>query len=198
MKKRLLIIPLIALMSLTSCENKYVEGKFFDKKVLKEADVIDLPVPEGTFLRCYSKFGTSTREVLVSSPNGNESKAYAQLVYGYLISRSYKYLYGVSAKPIVHNWKLKEANSFEDHILTGTLSNGYYFFFSNNDFYEKESSDNYYFIDGTGIYISSFGGTREYNNDKKSFKYDYNIRIELNGSHTFSIPKNPQSSSTYE
>ena len=193
MKKFLLLISLITI-SLTSCGVNYVKNQFFDSSFLKREGIPKLPRPEGKLLRSYTYLDEITREVYVNNEKKVTRDEYAQQVFGYIKSLSFKYFYTVTANDFLLTWNLdeeKEINSLDDCYLNNYGT--YFFFYSNKDPYEENDIK---YIKGTGINV---GGSGTVSNRKVNFKFDYNIRICTSKSWEFVLGSSEETpTSSYE
>ena len=183
MKKLLLFIPLLAI-SLTSCGVNYTSGKFFSDSLLKKEGIKDLPKPEGKLLREMSTYDKIVKTVYIQNNEQEYGKKYAQTVFDYLRSLSFKHFYSVTASDFLLNWRLseREINSLEDCKYQENI-HIYYFFCSNSEKYQSENDITY--IDGIGVQVTATSGSID--NFKKSFKFDCAIKLCTNEAWNFSF-----------
>ena len=182
MKFNKIAIAIIPLFVLTSCRSSYVEGAFFDKKVLCEHEIEELPIPEGNILR----YGDCDLYV-----NSSEElkEGYLKLVFEYINSSSFKHLYavksiqrGVVAPVLYFRAYVFESIDFDDFFYE--WENSYWFIYSNNDI--RKNDDELDIIDANIITIFLDKNTIKYNN--KEFEMTYEIRL-IKGETCFIVPE---------
>lgn len=175
-------VAIIPLLLLSSCKSSYVEGAFFDKKVLCEREIEELPIPEGSILRYgdCSLYVNSSEEL---------KERYLKLVFEYIKSSSFKHLYavksiqrGVVAPVLYSRAYVFESIDFDDFFYEE--ENSYWFIYSNNDI--RKNDDELDIIDANVITIFLDKSTIKY--DNKEFEMTYEIRL-TKGKTCFIVPE---------
>ena len=183
---------LLASTLLSSCgNNQYVENSFFDKELLKQEEIEDLPAAPGNPLLYKKVYGLTNAFVYMDASKASSDCAsfYAQSVYEYLKEKYFKYLYTISSQNYhsaqmigKYAYTVKDAQELTD-FYGGTakseMNNAWTFVFSNEEPLENTDGEKY-FDKAHCIVIYHYGGDYTYN--KKTIKYTYSIEIDTHSS----------------
>ena len=177
---------------LSSCDNnRYVENSFFDKELLKQEEIEDLPTAPGEPLLYKKIYGFTNAFVCMndSEVSSDYASFYAKTVYDYLKDKSFKYLYTISSQnyhsaPMVgmYAYTVKEAQELNDFYCENSMNGinkAWSFVFSNKGVLENEDGEKY-FDKAHCLVIHHDGG--EYTYNKKTIKYTYSIEIDTHSS----------------
>ena len=177
---------------LSSCgDSRYVENSFFDKELLKQEEIEDLPTAPGISLLYKKIYGLTNAFVYMSDSEVSSDYAsfYAQTVYEYLKEKSFKYLYTISnqnyhSAPMIgqYAYTVIEADNLDDFYIgteNSEMNNVWTFVFSNEEPLENKDGEKY-FDKAHCIVIYHYGGDYTYN--KKTIKYTYSIEIDTHSS----------------
>ena len=192
MKPLKIVLLLLTSVSISSCGgSQYVENSFFDKQLLQQEEIEDLPTAPGITLLYEKIYGFTNAFVYMDDSKSNSDYAsfYAHTVYEYLKDKSFKYLYTVSEQNYhsagligKYAYNVKEAvelNDFYVEIDNNGFNNSWVFVFSNKEPLENTDGESY--LDKVHcLAIHHEGGTYTYN--KKSIKYTYSIEIDTHSS----------------
>ena len=192
MKPLKIVQLLLTSVSISSCSgSQYVENSFFDKQLLQQEEIEDLPTAPGITLLYKKIHGFTNAFVYMddSKTNSDYASLYAQSVYEYLREKSFEYLYTISSQNYhsaqmigKYAYTVKDAQELAD-FYGGTakseMNNAWTFVFSNKE--PSENTDGEKCFDKAHcIVIYHYGGDYVYN--KKTIKYTYSIEIDTHSS----------------
>ena len=191
--KPLKIISLLLISTLlSSCGgSQYVENSFFDKELLRQEEIEDLPTAPGTPLLYKKIYGFTNAFVYMDASEASSDYAsfYAHAVYEYLKGTSFKYLYTISSQnyhsaPMLgkYAYTIKEAQELDDFYADtakSEMNNAWSFVFSDKDALENEDGEKY-FDKAHCLVVHHDSGDYTYN--KKTIKYTYSIEIDTHSS----------------
>ena len=178
------MLLLVLLCCLSSCNVKYHENSFFSNGILDEELLPKLPEPDAQSMLFVEGNGITENTVYVSS-NEETEEDYFQKVLEYTSSLEFEH-YGT-----IHNIKqsfpiLGVDPTYYYHstsILSSLLPSNYYFEEENSYILAYSNGDLKFDADGTNQYIDDAHMIRvcktpgEYNNDEFTFDYDYYIEF---------------------
>lgn len=178
------MLLLVSLCCLSSCNVKYHENSFFSNGILDKELLPKLPEPDAQSMLFVEGNGITKNIVYVSS-NEETEEDYFQKVLEYTSSLEFEH-YGT-----IHNIKqsfpiLGMDPTYYYHstsILSSLLPSNYYFeeeysyilAYSNGDLKFDADGTNQYIDDAHMIRVCKTSG--EYNNDEFTFVYDYYIEF---------------------
>lgn len=174
-------LVLIAMMSLTSCNNTplYIKDAFFPIDLLKEQLVMELPVPNGDLLY-RDVYGFHSPRVYVNSNLPSEN--YAQEVLDYLKNQNFAFMYTVEdiyvhvglIPAMEDSHIVKEFNSLNECYF----DDSWYFIYGNNTQTYTNEDGTIFLKDEHVIRIKNESGIEKDDEESINFAYDYAIIID--------------------